>query len=102
MKADIVSGAILPDYELTEPAAEPGLVILKIYNRIGSLDCRPSKVPARICERYRRSAARTGTSREPKAAWKRGERDRFYPFGKSYAKVVGEQDLPWLNTPSTL
>jgi hypothetical protein len=63
MKADIVSGAILPDYELTEPAAEPGLVILKIYNRIGSLDCRPSKVPARICERYRRSAARTGTSR---------------------------------------
>src|SRR5246127_3079719 len=32
------------------------------------------------------------TSLEIKAAWQRGEKDRFYPYGKSYAKVFGEQE----------
>jgi peroxiredoxin len=32
------------------------------------------------------------TSPEMKAAWQRGEKDRFYPYGKSYAKVFGEQE----------
>jgi hypothetical protein len=32
------------------------------------------------------------TSPEMKAAWSRGEKDRFYPYGKSYATVFGEQE----------
>jgi hypothetical protein len=32
------------------------------------------------------------TSPEMKAAWQRREKDRFYPYGKSYAKVFGEQE----------
>jgi hypothetical protein len=32
------------------------------------------------------------TSPEMKAAWERGEKDRFYPYGKTYAKVFGEQE----------
>jgi peroxiredoxin len=32
------------------------------------------------------------TSPEMKAAWERGDRSRFYPYGKSYAQVFGEQE----------
>ncbi len=32
------------------------------------------------------------TTADLKAAWARGEKDRFYLYGKSYAKVLGEQD----------
>jgi hypothetical protein len=31
------------------------------------------------------------SSAEHKAAWQRGEKDKFYPYGKGYAKVFGEQ-----------
>jgi hypothetical protein len=31
-------------------------------------------------------------SPELSAAWKRGERDRFYPYGKSYSKLFAEQE----------
>lgn len=31
------------------------------------------------------------TTPEMKAAWARGEKDKFYPYGKSYAKVFSEQ-----------
>ena len=29
---------------------------------------------------------------ELKAAWERGERDRFYPYGKTYGQVFREQE----------
>jgi hypothetical protein len=32
------------------------------------------------------------TDTELKAAWVRGEKERFYPYGKSYAQVFGEQE----------
>jgi len=32
------------------------------------------------------------TNPEMKAAWERGEKNRFYPYGKSYAKIFGEQE----------
>jgi hypothetical protein len=32
------------------------------------------------------------TRPEMKAAWERGEKDRFYPYGKSFAKVFGERE----------
>jgi hypothetical protein len=27
-----------------------------------------------------------------KAAWKEGRKERFYPYGKTYAQTWGEQD----------
>jgi peroxiredoxin len=73
---------------------EPGLVVYKIYNgywffgrptieelrrdlRVVSKNCRPDW---------------DITDPELKAAWVRGEKERFYPYGKSYAKVFGEQE----------
>jgi hypothetical protein len=32
------------------------------------------------------------TSPEIKAAWQRGDKSRFYPYGKSYAQVFAEQE----------
>jgi hypothetical protein len=32
------------------------------------------------------------TRPELKAAWERGERDRFYPYGKTYGQVFREQE----------
>ena len=32
------------------------------------------------------------TGPEMKAPWRLGDKDRFYPYGKSYAKVFGEQE----------
>jgi hypothetical protein len=32
------------------------------------------------------------TDPEHRAAWQRGETDRFYPYGKTYAAVFAEQD----------
>jgi hypothetical protein len=32
------------------------------------------------------------TSAELKAAWERGEHDRFYPYGKTYGQVFREQE----------
>ena len=32
------------------------------------------------------------TCPELKAAWERGEKDRYYAYGKSYAKVFAEQE----------
>ena len=31
------------------------------------------------------------TTPDLKAAWARGEKHRFYPYGKTYAKVFSEQ-----------
>jgi hypothetical protein len=54
MRADIVAGAVFPDYEL------PDWDI---------------------------------TTPELKAAWERGQRDRFYPYGgKTYGQVFREQE----------
>jgi hypothetical protein len=32
------------------------------------------------------------TRPELKAAWERGEHDRFYPYGKTYGQVFREQE----------
>jgi peroxiredoxin len=31
-------------------------------------------------------------TRELKAAWQQGRKERFYPYGKAYAQTLGEQD----------
>jgi hypothetical protein len=32
------------------------------------------------------------TTPEMKAAWKEGRKELFYPYGKTYAQTLGEQD----------
>jgi hypothetical protein len=32
------------------------------------------------------------TRTELKAAWQQGRKDLFYPYGKTYAQTLGEQD----------
>jgi peroxiredoxin len=73
---------------------EPGLVVYKIYNGYWFFG-RPT------IEELRRDLRAVSKNCRPdwdisdtelKAAWVRGEKERFYPYGKSYAKVFGEQE----------
>jgi len=32
------------------------------------------------------------TTSELKAAWQQGRKELFYPYGKTYAQTLGEQD----------
>jgi peroxiredoxin len=72
---------------------EPGLVVFKIYYGYWFFG-RPTVEELRQDLRAVTKKCRPDwdiTTPEMKAAWARGERDRFYPYGKSYAKVFGEQ-----------
>jgi peroxiredoxin len=73
---------------------EPGLVVFKIYNGYWFLG-RPTLEELRQDLRAVTRKCRPDwdiADAEHKAAWARGEKDRFYPYGKSYAAVFGEQD----------
>ena len=73
---------------------EPGLIVFKIYYGYWFFG-RPSIEELRQDLRAATKKCRPDwdiTTQEQKAAWQRGEKDRFYPYGKSYAKVFGEQD----------
>ena len=73
---------------------EPGLVIFKIYNGYWFLG-RPTLEELRQDLRVVTKKSRPDwdiTDAEHKAAWARGEKNGFYPYGKSYAAVFGEQD----------
>lgn len=73
---------------------EPGLVVFKIYNGYWFLG-RPTLEELRQDLRVVTKKSRPDwdiTDAEPKAAWARGEKNGFYPYGKSYAAVFGEQD----------
>ena len=73
---------------------EPGLIVFKIYYGYWFFG-RPSIEELRQDLRAVTKKCRPDwdiTTQEQKAAWQRGEKDRFYPYGKSYAKVFGEQD----------
>jgi peroxiredoxin len=73
---------------------EPGLVIFKIYNGYWFFG-RPTNEELRQDLRAVLKKCRPDwdiSSPEMKAAWARGEKDRFYPYGKSYAEVFGEQE----------
>ena len=73
---------------------EPGLIIFKIYYGYWFFG-RPTIEELRQDLRAVTKKCRRDwdiTTPEQKAAWQRGEKDRFYPYGKSYAKVFGEQD----------
>jgi len=73
---------------------EPGLVVFKIYNGYWFFG-RPTVEELRQDLRAVLKKCRPDwdiTSPEMKAAWARGEKDRFYPYGKSLAKVFAEQE----------
>ena len=73
---------------------EPGLVVFKIYNGYWFFG-RPTNEELRQDLRTVLKKCRPDwdiTSPEMKDAWKRGEKDRFYPYGKSYAEVFADQE----------
>jgi peroxiredoxin len=73
---------------------EPGLVVFKIYNGYWFFG-RPTIEELRQDLRAVLQKCRPDwdiTSPELKAAWSRGEKNRFFPYGKSYARVFGEQE----------
>jgi peroxiredoxin len=73
---------------------EPGLVVFKVYNGYWFLG-RPTNEELRQDLRAVTRKCRPDwdiTTTDQRAAWARGEKDRFYPYGKSYAAVFGEQD----------
>jgi hypothetical protein len=71
---------------------EPGLVVFKIY--VGywyfgrpTLEELRHDLRAILGKRFDWDPTRA----DVRAAWERGEKDRFYPYGKSYAQVFREQ-----------
>lgn len=73
---------------------EPGLVVYKIYNGYWFFG-RPTIEELRQDLRAVLRKCRPDwdiTNPELKAAWDRGEKDRFYPYGKSLARVLSDQD----------
>jgi peroxiredoxin len=73
---------------------EPGLIVYKIYSGYWFLG-RPTNEELRQDLRVVTQKCRPDwdiSTPDMKAAWSRGEKDHFYPYGKSYAAVFGEQD----------
>ena len=72
---------------------EPGLVVYKVYNGYWFFG-RPTLEELRQDLRAVQKKCRPDwdiTDPELKAAWERGDKARFYPYGKSYAQVFAEQ-----------
>jgi peroxiredoxin len=73
---------------------EPGLLIYKIYMGYWFFG-RPTLEDLRQDLRAVLEKCRADwdiTTSELKAAWQEGRRDLFYPYGKSYAQTIAEQD----------
>ena len=73
---------------------EPGLVIYKIYNGYWFFG-RPTMEDLRQDLRAVTRKCRPDwdiTTPELRAAWKEGRKELFYPYGKTYAQTLGEQD----------
>ena len=73
---------------------EPGLVIYKIYNGYWFFG-RPTLEELRQDLRAVLKKCRTDwdiTTLELKEAWQQGRKDLFYPYGKTYAQILAEQD----------
>ncbi|HEX9305559.1 MAG TPA: redoxin domain-containing protein [Thermoanaerobaculia bacterium] len=73
---------------------EPGLVVYKIYVGYWFFG-RPTIEELRLDLRTVLQKCRPDwdiTKPELKAEWERGEKKRFFPYGKSYAQLFAEQD----------
>jgi hypothetical protein len=89
--------SMVPDHHPMIPhviVLEPGLVIFKICNGYWFFG-RPTIEELRQDLRAVLRKCRPDgdiTRPELRAAWVRGERDRFYPHGKTYGQVFREQE----------
>lgn len=82
---------------------EPGLVIYKIYNGywyFGRPTMDELRQDLRVVTRKYRSDWDI-TTPELKAAWEQGRKDLFYPYGKTFAQIIGEQGLESDHTEDT-
>jgi peroxiredoxin len=73
---------------------EPGLVIYKVYEGYWFWG-RPSVEELRQDLRVVTRKCRPDwdiTTTEMKAAWQQGRKELFYPYGKTYAQTIAEQD----------
>ncbi len=73
---------------------EPGLVVFKVYNGYWFFG-RPTNEELRQDLRAVLRKCRPDwdiSSAELKGAWQHGEKNQFYPYGKSYAQVFSEQE----------
>ena len=73
---------------------EPGLRVYKIYNGYWFFG-RPTVEELRLDLRAVLQKCRPDwdlTNAEVRAAWARGEKNRFYPYGKTYAQVFADKD----------
>jgi peroxiredoxin len=73
---------------------EPGLIVYKIYMGYWFFG-RPTMEDLRQDLRAVLKKCRPDwdiTTPELKAAWKEGRKELFYPYGKSYAQTISEQD----------
>ena len=73
---------------------EPGLVIYKIYNGYWFWG-RPTLEDLRQDLRAVTKRCRPDwhiTTPEMKAAWQQSRKELFYPYAKTYAQTIGEQD----------
>ena len=73
---------------------EPGLVVYKIYNGYWFFG-RPSVEELRQDLRAVLKKCRPDwdiTKPDLKAAWQQGRKDLFYPYGKTYAQTIAEQE----------
>jgi hypothetical protein len=73
---------------------EPDLVIYKIYNGHWFFG-RPTLEELRQDLRAVLKKCRPDwdiTTPELKEAWQQGRKDMFYPYGKTYAQILAEQD----------
>lgn len=73
---------------------EPGLVIHTVYNGYWFFG-RPTMEELRMDLRAVLKKCRPDwdiTDPRLKAEWEAGNKDRFYPYGKTYAQTIGEQD----------
>jgi hypothetical protein len=73
---------------------EPGLVVYKIYNGYwfwGRPTLEDLRQDLRAVTRKCRPDWDSSTP-ELKAAWQQGRKELFYPYGKTYAQTLSEQD----------
>ena len=73
---------------------EPGLVVYRVYNGYWFFG-RPTMENLRQDLRVVTQKCRPDwdiTTQELRAAWKEGRKELFYPYGKTYAQTLGEQD----------
>ena len=90
--------------EYTDPAhdqmvphtivCEPGLIVYKVYNGYWFFG-RPTVEELRLDLRAVLQRCRPDwdiTSTERRAAWAKGDKASFYPYGKTQAQMFAEQD----------